>query len=69
MTSKKRHNTNAEICKKAVDHELIPVEIPQNPMVGQQRQQISELQFDKFPTPHSFFMLEDKIQESNDYLL
>ena len=33
---------------------LIPVEIPQNPMVGQQRQQISELQFDKFPTPHSF---------------
>ena len=33
----------------------IPVEIPQNPMVGQQRQQISELRFDKFPTPHSFF--------------
>ena len=32
----------------------ILVEIPQNPMVGQQRQQISELQFDKFPTPHSF---------------
>ena len=34
---------------------LIPVEIPQNPMAGQQRQQVSELQFDKFPTPHSFF--------------
>ena len=33
---------------------LTPVEIPQNPMVGQQRQQISELQFDKFPTPSSF---------------
>ena len=32
----------------------IPVEIPQNSMVGQQRQQISELQFDKFPTPASF---------------
>ena len=32
----------------------IPVEIPQNPMVGQQRQQISELQFDNFPTPASF---------------
>ena len=45
----------------------IPVEIPQNPMVGQQRQQISELQFDKFPTPQSFFMLEDKIQESSDH--
>ena len=46
----------------------IPVEISQNPMVGQQRQKISELQFDKFPAPHSFFMLEDKIQESSDYL-
>ena len=32
----------------------IPVEIPQNPMVGQQRQQISELQCGKFLTPHSF---------------
>ena len=34
---------------------LFPVDIPQNSMVGQQRQQISELQFDKFPTlPHSY---------------
>ena len=32
----------------------IPVEIPQNSMVGQQRQQISELQFDKFLIPQSF---------------
>ena len=32
----------------------IPVEIAQNSMVGQQRQQISELQFDKFPNPRSF---------------
>ena len=32
----------------------IPVEIPQNPMFGQQRQKISELQFDKFPNPNSF---------------
>ena len=32
---------------------LIPVEVQQNSMVGQQRQQISELQFDKFPTPFS----------------
>ena len=29
----------------------ILVEIPQNTMVGQQRQKISELQFDKFPAP------------------
>ena len=46
----------------------IPLELPQNYMVGQQRQQISELQFDKHPNPQSFFMLEDEIQESGDYL-
>ena len=34
----------------------MPVEFPQNSMDGQQRQQISELQFDKFPNPHSFFV-------------
>ena len=33
---------------------IMPVEFPQNSMVGQQRQQISELQFDKFPTPSPF---------------
>ena len=47
---------------------LIPLEIPQNSMVGQQRQRISELQCDKFPNPQSFFMLENKIQKSSDYL-
>ena len=35
---------------------LIPVEIPQNLMVGQQRQQIWELQFDKFPHPQTFLV-------------
>ena len=34
----------------------IPVEFPENSMVGQQRQQISELQFDKFPNPQSFLV-------------
>ena len=33
---------------------LILVDFPQNCTVGQQRQQISELQFDKFPNPQSF---------------
>ena len=32
------------------------VELTQNHMVGQQRQQISELQFDKFPDPSSFLV-------------
>ena len=40
---------------QAVDHEFFfPVDIPQSSMVGQQRHQILELQFDKFPTPSSF---------------
>ena len=46
------------------NHEFFfPVDIPQNSMVGQQRQQISELQFDKIIL-HTFnvFMLEDMIQ-------
>ena len=47
---------------------LIPVNFPQNSMVEQQRQQMSELQFDKFRCPQSFLVLEDKIQERSDYL-
>ena len=35
---------------------LILVENPQNLMVGRQRQQVSELQFDKFPNPLSFLV-------------
>ena len=34
----------------------ILVDLPQNSMVGQQRQQISKLQFDKFPNPQSFLV-------------
>ena len=34
---------------------LLPVDIPQSSMVGQQRQQISELEFDKLLTPRSVF--------------
>ena len=41
------------------------VDIPQSSMVGQQRQQISELQF---LTPSSFFMLEDEIPKPSGYL-
>ena len=47
---------------------FILVDIPQSSMVGQQRQQISELQFDKFRAPQSFLYLEDKIQKPCDYL-
>ena len=42
---------------------FVPVDIPQSSMVGQQRQQISELQFDqKKPTPSSFLCWKIKIQ-------
>ena len=34
----------------------IPVDLPQNYMVGQQRQQIPKLQFDKFLNPQSLFV-------------
>ena len=46
----------------------IPVELPQSNVVGQQRQQMSELHFDKFPTPacHSWCGRPDpKTQVSN----
>ena len=35
---------------------LIPVEFPQSSMVGQQRQPMSEWQFDKFLNPQSFLV-------------
>ena len=35
---------------------LIRVKFLQNYMVGQQRQQIPELQFDNFPNPQSFLV-------------
>ena len=41
---------------------LTPVEIPQNFMVGQQRQQLSELQFDKFPNPQSFLFWKKRFK-------
>ena len=34
----------------------IQVEFPKNSMVGEQRQQISELKFDNFPNPQSFLV-------------
>ena len=47
---------------------FFPVDIPQNPMVGQQRQQISELHFDKFTHTFNVFMLEDRIQNPSKFL-
>ena len=41
--------------RKAVDHKfIVSGDIPRNSMVGKQRQQISELQFNKLPTPSTF---------------
>ena len=46
-----------------------PVELPQNYMVGQQRPQISELQFDKFPNPTLVLGVENSIQNPSRYLV
>ena len=45
----------------------LPVELQQNYMVGQQRQQISELQVDKFPNPQLLLVWKTrfKTQVSN----
>ena len=49
---------------------LFPAEgvYPQNYMVDQQRLLISELHFDKFPTPSTVLMLEDKMQNPSNCL-
>ena len=50
---------------------LIQVEFQQNSMVGQQSQQISELQFDKFPSPQSFLVwkirLKNQVTTCSDF--
>ena len=48
----------------------IHCEFPQNYMVGQQRQQISELQFEKFPNPQSFCVeirLKNQVTTCSDF--
>ena len=67
--TKSRHNSNADICNKPLStSSTMPVELPQNFMVGQQRQQMSELQFDIFHYPQSFFVWKNSIQKSSDCL-
>ena len=39
-----------------------PVDSPQNYVVGQQRQQMSELQFDRFPDPSSFLVWKTRLK-------
>ena len=46
----------------------IPVDIPENTMIEQQRQLISELQFDKSLHTFVVFVLEDKIHNPSDHL-
>ena len=49
----------------------MPVKLPQNYVVGQ-RQQISELQFDKFPNPQSFMVwkirFKTQVTSCSDFL-
>ena len=47
---------------------FLPAEVPHNSMAGQQRLQISELQFVKFTTLLSLKKLEDRIQNPGEFL-
>ena len=46
----------------------IPVEFPQNFMFGHQRQQISELQFEKSLNPQSFLVWKTRFKNQSDHL-
>ena len=46
----------------------LPAEVPHNSVAGQQRPQISEFQFDKFPTPSSFLCWKIRIQNTGKFL-
>ena len=59
MESEKGHTSNADVYKKAVDHEFI---------ISGERQQISELQFDKFRPPSSFLCWKIRFKKPSDYL-
>ena len=66
------HNSNADVCNKPqTASSTMPVELPQNFMVGQERQQISELKFDKFTSPQSFLMwkiqFEHQVTSCSDF--
>ena len=63
--TKSWRSSNADIC---FDYEFYNTwELPQNYVVGQQTQQMSELQIDNFPTPASFLVWKtrSKTQVSN----
>ena len=69
--TKREHDLNADVCKKKKPSTLksfSPAEIPQNAMAVQQRLQISELQFDKYPTPSSFSSWKMRFQNPGEFL-
>ena len=50
------HNSNSDVCRKAVDCEFVNTGGISAEFYGWTRQQISELQFDKFPNPQSLLV-------------
>ena len=58
MTNKVKAQFQCRHCARrpSTMSSFLPEELPQNSMVGPQRQQISELQFEKFPAPRSFLV-------------
>ena len=56
------------VTKPLTTSSWILVELPKNYMVGQRRQQKSELQFDRFPDPSSSLVWKKSIRKSSDIL-
>ena len=56
--------------RQSVRNSVIPCDGDPSKNYGADRQrlQISDLHFDKFPTPATFFLLEDKVQDRGLYL-
>ena len=54
--------------KPSTTSSLIPVDFPQNSVVGQQRLQKPVLQLDKFPDPQSFLEWKVRFKKSSDDL-
>ena len=63
------HDYNSDVWEKAVNHEFFLASGNSTEyMAGQQRLQISELQFDNFSTPSSFMYWKDQIQNPRKFL-
>ena len=65
--AKWRHNSNADICKKAVDHEFIIPSIPQNSLGWTAKTANFGAAIRQIPYSFIIFVLDDKIQKPSNF--